>query len=345
MTLIRPVILSGGSGSRLWPVSSAGRPKQFLTLVGDESLYASTVDRAGLFGDFPPMVVTGAAHVELVGEASATEVRIVVEPSPRNTAAAIVAAALLSDPDEVLAILPADHLVADPHAFAAAINLAAEMAEAGGIVTLGVVPTRPETGFGWIRIGEEIREGVFVIGQFLEKPPLDDAIGMLASGGHYWNSGVFVAKSGEILAAAKQFAPEVLAAVSGAIPDDSPGVIYLREEFGSAPSVSFDKAIMERLSISYVVPLDAGWDDVGSWVGVWENIDHDSAGNAVRGEVIAVEATNSLIWSSERPIAVVGLDGVVVVETSDGILIAAMDQGQEIRSVVDSFRKKSEEHG
>jgi mannose-1-phosphate guanylyltransferase / mannose-6-phosphate isomerase len=345
VSVIHPVILSGGSGSRLWPVSNSERPKQFLSLIGDESLYASTVARARLFGDLPPTIVTGVAHRDLVGEISPDIGRIVIEPAPRNTAAAIVAAALLCHPDEILAVLPADHLVADADSFADALRIAVDIAEGGGVVTLGVVPTRPETGYGWIKIGEKVEPGAFVIDQFIEKPLFEAATAMLAGGDHYWNSGVFIAKSSEIVEAADRLVPDLLSSVRAAIPDNPGEVVYLTEEFGSVASVSFDTAIMERLSQSYVVPLDAGWSDVGSWVGVWENVDHDSDGNALRGDVVAVDSTNSLIWASDRQIAVVGLEGVVVVETDEGILIAAMDEGQAIRSVADKLREKLGENG
>lgn len=341
MTSIRPVILSGGSGSRLWPLSSAHRPKQFLALTGDQSLYEETLHRASLLSDLEPLIVTGAGLVDLVLEHTQGDVVIVVEPAPRNTAAAIVAAALVAGPDEVLVVLPADHLVADPESFVRSITKAVAVAESDGVVTLGVVPTRPETGYGWIKVGEGSVEDGYQIERFVEKPPEELANAMLADGNHLWNSGVFVGRSSVLVTWAERLIPEVVSAIRTSLPESPESPILLSSAFEEAPSVSFDSGVMERLPLGYVIPLDAGWSDVGSWVGVWENVDHDESGNAVRGDVVAMNSTNSLAWSSRRPIALVGLDGVVVVETDEGILVASMDSGQAIKAIVERLNERS----
>jgi mannose-1-phosphate guanylyltransferase/mannose-6-phosphate isomerase len=334
VSVVRPVILSGGSGNRLWPLSNPEQPKQFLRLFGDESLFESTIRRASHISAHPPTIVTGASHVEMVMAEAPSGAMVLVEPAPRNTAAAVVAAALVGDPEDISVILPADHLVSNVDAFAAAVATAVDIAELGGIVTLGVIPTRPETGYGWIKVGPTTTSGGSEIVEFVEKPTRDRAATMLEGGEYLWNSGVFIARNEQIQQAARLHAPLVVAAVEASIPRDRAIRIVLGSEFLESPSTSFDKAVMEQIPDGKVVPLDAGWSDVGSWISVWENTERDSAGNAVRGHAITVDSENSMVWSSGRPIALVGLQGVVVVETDEGILVADIASGQEIRSVV-----------
>ncbi len=285
------------------------------------------------------MVLTGTRHDELVTREAPPECVIVFEPGPRNTAPAIIAAALASPPEDILVILPADHLINEPAAFVESVQQAVKIAENGGIVTLGVVPSRAETGYGWIKLGPAGVDGGFAIDTFVEKPSKVVAEAMLANGDCLWNSGVFIARAGGVISAADQFAPETLNSVRASLPADTSGRVFLGGEFLKATADSFDKAVMERVPNGFVVPLDAGWNDVGSWMSVWENVSRDSSGNATQGPVVIVDSTNSLVWSSGRPIAVVGVEGVVVVETGEGILVVAMESGQQIRSVVEQLKQ------
>ncbi len=335
--------MSGGLGSRLWPLSHAGTPKQFLSLFGEKSLFRSTIDRASLLSDVPPMILTGTRHDDLVTEEAPPDAVIVFEPAPRNTAPAIIAAALVSHPEDILVILPADHLISDTDSFVESMHLAVRIAEKGGIVTLGVVPTRAETGYGWIKMGTAGEDGGFTIDTFVEKPSEDVATAMLDDGDYLWNSGVFIARASQVIAAAEEFSPETLISVQASVPANPSARVFLGDQFLQAPANSFDRAVMERVANGFVVPLDAGWSDVGSWLSVWENLNRDSSGNATRGTVVTVDSANSLVWSSGRPIAVVGVEGIVVVETEEGILVAAMESGQQIRSVVEQLDKISGE--
>ncbi len=329
MTRVRPVVLSGGSGTRLWPLSVRSRPKQFLQLVDDVSLFDATVKRArALPGESGVIVVTGSTHVPLVSESlDDREATVLVEPGPRNTAPAIVAAALTADPDDIMVILPSDHLIRDVSAFLRAAETAIDLANAGRIVTFGCVPDRPEVGYGWIKPGDDA-DGGFVIEEFVEKPDIDTAVQMLGEG-YLWNSGMFVARAEVILSEARS-TPNLVEAVRGAMPDRGS---ELTDRFLAAPSISFDHAVMEKTSLGTVVPLDAGWSDIGSWQAVWESSAHDSEGNVLEGEAYVLDARNSLIHASTRPVAVVGVEDLVVIETADGVLVIPRQRSQQVREV------------
>lgn len=338
MSVIRPVILSGGSGTRLWPVSRQDRPKQFLNLIGTSSLFSEAVERGNRIpNSVHPIIVTGRAHVDLVADELVDPAIVVVEPAPRNTAPAIVAAALVAEPTEILVVLPSDHLIRDSEAFFLAIDSAQRLAGRDAIATFGVVPTRPEAGYGWIRKGLAA-DGGFQIGEFVEKPSIESATEMLHDGDHLWNSGMFVARAGVIRETAKKLVPDLFDAVAASIPNPSGDRLDLTDTFLDAPSISFDHAIMENLDAGFVVPLDAGWSDIGSWEAIWEVTPKDELGNATEGDVVLVDSGNSLVRSSSRPIAVIGLNDVVVVETDAGILVAARDRVQEVRDVVKQLR-------
>lgn len=321
------MVLSGGSGTRLWPLSVDARPKQFLSLFGDESLFQSTLERArGLPGASDPIVVTGPSHAGLVEEtAGSSPPEILVEPGPRNTGPAIVAAALVAAPTDVLVILPSDHLIEDDAAFVEAAKGAIALAEEGGIVAFGCVPDRAEVGYGWIRPGAASGAG-FRIAEFVEKPGADAAASMLESG-YLWNSGMFVAVASVVIEEAASHGLADPIARSVARRDGR----RLGDDFLEAPAISFDHAIMEKTGRGMVVPLDAGWSDIGSWQAVWEKSSKDPLGNVVGGTVELIDVHNSLIRSSGRPVAVVGLDDVVVVETDDGILVTRRDRSQDVR--------------
>ncbi|MEX1093524.1 MAG: sugar phosphate nucleotidyltransferase [Acidimicrobiia bacterium] len=337
MSRVRSVVLSGGSGTRLWPLSVGARPKQFIDLFGGRSLFDATLDRArAIPGVVGVIVVSGTAHTDLIAEAldgTDQENIVLSEPSPRNTAPAIVAAALVADPQDILVVLPSDHLIPDTTEFNIAAGKAIELAEAGGVVAFGCVPDRPEVGYGWIKTGSAV-EGGFEIAEFVEKPDAARATELL-SGGYLWNSGMFVAKAAAILTEVE--GTELLASVARAVSERSNG--QLSDAFSTAPAISFDHQIMERTEQGLVVPLDAGWSDIGSWHAVWQVSAKDDAGNVLIGDVAAIDSHNSLVRSSSRRVAVVGVDDVVVVETEDGVLVIPRDRSQEVREVLLHFEE------
>lgn len=325
-----PVILSGGSGTRLWPLSSAARPKQFHALLGEETLVQATVRRLGDAG--APIVVCNEAHVaEVVAQletVSRSPSTVVVEPIGRNTAPAVAAAALVLDPDAVMMVLPADHLISDEDAFREAMTVAVDAAADGSLVTFGVVPTRADTGYGYIERGDG-RGRVFEVARFVEKPDTATAAEYVAAG-HLWNSGMFVFRAGTVLEELRRHEPAVVAAVEAALPDTDGPVVPLGDAFRDATSISIDHAVMERTDRAVVVPLDAGWTDVGSWNSVWEAV--AAGGDTVTaGEVLAVDVHRSYIRSESRPVAVIGLDDVIVVETPDGVLVMDRSRSQDVR--------------
>jgi len=333
---IRPVILSGGAGTRLWPLSRRESPKQFLELL-DEPLFEATLRRAaGVPGVGPITVVTGAEHVpaveKAVAAASAEVAAVLIEPSGRNTAPAVIAAALVSDHEDVLLVLPADHLISDGAAFAAAVGRAADLARDGELVTFGIEPTRAETGYGYIEKGDVI-EGGFRVASFKEKPGADEAARLFADGAHLWNSGMFVFTAGRIVEEARRHVPELVAGVSGVMPAGRSGMLKIGDGFVAVASISVDHAIMERTGHAVVVPLDAGWSDVGSWQAVWEQSAKDGSGNVVSGEVLTFDVAGSYLRSTSRTIAIAGVEGLVVVETPDVVLIVPVDRSQLVKDL------------
>lgn len=338
--LITPVILSGGSGTRLWPLSLDRRPKQLQTLVDSETMIQATARRtAGMDRVTPPMVICNSVQVDAVGsqlrEAGAPAASILVEPIGRNTAPAVAAAALLLEHDTVMAVFPADHVIADLDVFRTVLSVAAAEAEAGRIVTFGVVPTRPETGFGYIEVGER-RGQVAELRRFVEKPDLETAEQYVASGGYLWNSGIFVFTAGSILAELRRHEPDLVSiveeAVGEAVTEDE--VVRLSGRFADAKAISIDHAVMERTQSGVVVELEAGWSDVGSWQALWEVMSPDG-GTVTIGPVHTVDVARSYVRSQGRPVAVIGLDDVVVVETPDAILVMDRRRAQDVRSAAE----------
>lgn len=333
---IRPVILSGGSGTRLWPLSTARLPKQFADLIpGQDPLFTATLGRlAGLEGLGPPVVVTGAAHAELVRDAVAgSDALVLVEPAGRNTAPAVVAAALAVSPDDVLCVLPSDHLIGDLDAFRAAVGAAAALARDGRIVTFGVLPRRPDTGYGYLELGEEVAGGAHLIARFKEKPDAAEAARLVDDGRHLWNAGMFVLTAAAAIAETARWRPEVLAAVRSAVPPHPRGFVDLGESFLGAEAISFDHAVMEQTDLGVVLPLDAGWDDVGSYQSIHEHLPQDADGNAVAGRVVLDGVRDSLVIARSRVVAVAGLSEVAVIETPDAVLVVALDESQRVRDV------------
>ena len=333
---IRPVILSGGAGTRLWPLSTRDTPKQFIELLG-EPLFEATLNRVGeLPGAGPVTVVTGGDHVPAVDKASArspVEIStILIEPTGRNTAPAVVAAALVSDPEDVLLVLPSDHLIADSAAFAAAVGAAVQLGVGGALVTFGVEPSWAETGYGYIEKGEAI-DGGFRVARFKEKPDAGEAERLIADGDHLWNSGMFVFTARRIIEEAEHHVPEMVATVREALPAGEEGRIRIGDGFAGVPSISVDNAIMEKTEHAVVIPLEAGWSDVGSWQSVWEHGAGDDAGNVLIGDVIALGVGNSYVRAGSRTVAIAGVERLVVVETPDVVLIVPLDKSQVVRDL------------
>lgn len=332
---IRPVLLSGGSGTRLWPLSTRERPKQFIDLVG-RSLFDATLDRVGaVAGDGRFIVVTGADQVGTLEQAlanTASKATVLVEPASKNTAPAVVAAALVSEPEDVLLVMPSDHVISDTSAFVSAVNDAAVLAARGSLVTFGVKPNRAETGYGYIQIGSLDGPGFRVV-RFKEKPDFDEAQRLVADGNHLWNSGMFVFSAAALLEEAKLQIPEILDGVRASLPDVRDGTLVLDHVFSTVRSISVDHAILENAKNVSVVPLDAGWSDIGSWQTVWEASEHDGDGNALIGEVVALDVRGSYLRAGSRMIAIAGMDDVVVVETPQVILIVPKDRSQLVRDL------------
>jgi mannose-1-phosphate guanylyltransferase/mannose-6-phosphate isomerase len=325
-------------------VSRPDRPKQFLDLAGDASMLRATVARLnGVPGLDRPVVVCSADHAHLVHLELPDEApRLILEPVGRNTAPAAAAAALaLAEEDPVLLVLPADHAIADTAPFKAAVLAGARLAEAGRLVTFGVVPTHPETGYGYIRAGEAIDDGAFEVDAFVEKPDPATAESYVASGEFSWNSGMFMFTASRYLAELETREPEIVAAVGRAIGSQTmdPVLTLDAAEFAACPSDSIDFAVMEHTRSAAVIPFDAGWSDVGSWAALWDLSQHDARDNVGHGDVVMVDTEGSLAWSSsERLIATVGVEDLVVVDADDAVLVARRSRSQQVKDLVDSLR-------
>ncbi len=349
---IVPVLMSGGAGSRLWPMSRELYPKQLHSLCSERSMLQDTALRVGDGERFAaPMVVCNQEHRFIIAEQmrqiGLPPAAIVLEPVGRNTAAACAVAALKiveSDPEGLMLVLPADHQIQNSKAFLAAVERAAAAAAAGRFVTFGIQPTAPETGYGYIRRGDALAglTDAFAVAAFVEKPARDVAQRYLDSGEFYWNSGMFLFPAARMLEALEEYEPAVVAACRKALAVGCADLEFLRldpDAFAAAPSISIDYALMERTDKAAVIPADIGWTDVGSWSSLWEIGDKDIGGNVVVGDVLAEGVSNSYIRSEDQLTAVVGLDGVVVVATPDAVLVAAKDKAQDVKLVVERLKK------
>lgn len=347
--MLHPVILSGGSGSRLWPLSRHNQPKQFLALLGDRSLYQETVLRAGrLEGTAPAITICSEDHRFMVGE-QLSSVRqpsggILLEPVARNTAPAIAAAArhlLQSDSEGVMLIMPADHLIQDEAAFRAAVDRAAPLAREGWLVTFGIEPDAPETGYGYIEAGEPLETG-FKVKQFVEKPAVERAKSYLAQGGFAWNSGMFMFRADRYLAELERFAPEMAAAVENSMSRAVADLDFIRLDraaFEASPSDSIDYAVMEKTDRAAVVPVSCGWSDIGSWSSLWAVSERDDTGNHHVGDVVSVDSRDCLVRASDRRlVATIGVDDLVIVDTPDATLVARKDRVQDVKTIVDTLK-------
>jgi mannose-1-phosphate guanylyltransferase/mannose-1-phosphate guanylyltransferase/mannose-6-phosphate isomerase len=353
---IRPVLLSGGSGTRLWPLSREGMPKQLLPLVSDLSLLQETAMRVADRLQFSqPIVIANQAHADLVAgqlrglPGGPADIHLVLEPMGRNTAPAIAVAALLAaadDPQAIILVLPADHLIGDLVGFRQAVEDAGRAAAAGALVTFGIVPDRPETGYGYIRRGEGFApaDGCWRVAGFVEKPDLATAEGFVAGGKHLFNSGMFVLPAARVLEELERHEPGLVPACRQAIAEgrDVAGALRLdAAAFVRAPSISIDYAVMERTADAVVVPVDIGWSDIGSWSALWELTAKDAAGNAVSGDVLLDGASGCHVVSRGATTAVIGIADAVVVVTPDAVLVARRDRVQDVKGIVARLKARS----
>ena len=347
MAQLQPVLLSGGSGTRLWPLSREAYPKQFLPLAGDDTMVQATWRRVEALADLAPIVVANEEHRFLVAEqlrqVGAPVPAILLEPVGRNTAPAIAAAALQAmagGADPLLLVLPSDHVVRDVAGFQRAVREASSAAEAGALVTFGIVPDAPETGFGYIQA--EAGDGLRQVLRFVEKPDAATARSYLDAGGYYWNSGMFLFRASRYLEELARFRPDIVDAVRAAhaaARHDGDFVRLDKDAFSACPSDSIDYAVMEKTADAMVLPVDIGWNDVGSWSALWDVAERDADGNAHHGDVIAVDSRNSYAYA-QRLVALVGLDDIVVVETDDAVLVARKDKVQEVKQVVARLKQE-----
>jgi mannose-1-phosphate guanylyltransferase/mannose-6-phosphate isomerase len=366
MIQVAPVILCGGSGTRLWPLSRTGFPKQFLCLTGNESLFQQAAQRLAALGNgsiqvAAPVIVSGEDHrflaSEQLREVGITTGTALLEPTGRNTAPALTLAALAAvqnGQDPVLVVTPADQTIANPAAFTAAVQQAIAQAEQGNIVILGVTPDKPETGYGYIRTDqsriEPLLENVLNVAAFVEKPSLQTAQKYLSEGGYYWNAGMFVLKASLWLAAIEQFAPAILQATRTAWAARKTDGAFVRPgkaEFEAIPSESVDYAVMEHCPGSafpiQMVPLDAGWSDLGAWDAVWQVQPKDAQGNAHVGDVLHTDSHNTLVHASSRLVALVGVSDLVVVETADAVLVTTKSRSQDVKHIVNQLTAQKRE--
>ena len=355
---MHPVVLSGGAGTRLWPLSRALYPKQLMALVGETSLLHQTLERVGdgqRFG--APLVICNQEHRFLIAEQlrnhGLNDTTILLEPLGRNTAPAACIAALhlaKQDPEALILLLPSDHYVGNPDAFIVGVERAAAAAAAGWLTTFGITPERPETGYGYIRHAEALDGliGCYRVARFVEKPDRKTAEAYLSSGDYAWNSGMFLFQAGQMIAEMERLQPAILSACRQALDKAAEDLDFLRldqEAFAKAPAISIDYAVMEKTDRAAVVPVDIGWTDVGSWDALWQVAETDSRGNATSGDVIALDSDNSYLRSDGRLLATLGVKDLVVVVTGDAVMVCPRGRAQDIRQLVDQLEKdKRSEH-
>ena len=347
--MLFPVIMAGGTGSRLWPLSRQLNPKQFLPLADDQlSMLQATIQRLQGLDVGLPRLICNEQHrflaAEQLRQLGMEGANILLEPVGRNTAPAIALAALQAvaqDGDATLLVLAADHLIQDVAAFHASIRTALPLAEAGKLVTFGIVPTHPETGYGYIKRGGACGEGGFAVSRFVEKPDLATARNYLASGEYFWNSGMFLFRASRYLEELERFQPAILAACRKALAGGQQDMHFTRvdaEAFAACPEDSIDYAVMEKTADAAMVPLNAGWSDIGSWSALWDVSEKNAEGNVLRGDVLAHATRNTYVHAEHRLVATVGVEDLVVVETKDAILVAHKDHVQDVKKIVESIK-------
>jgi mannose-1-phosphate guanylyltransferase/mannose-6-phosphate isomerase len=345
-----PVILAGGSGTRLWPLSRKHYAKQYLALGGDKTMLQETVERLGNLAHLPPLLICNedsrflaAEQMRQMGRADAT---ILLEPAGRNTAPAIALGALealAGGDDPILLVMPADHKIHDSAAFLVAAQTGMDLAADGKLVTFGITPTHPETGYGYIRSGAPVSKA-FTVDAFVEKPDLATAEGYLEAGGYYWNSGIFMFRASRYIEELGKFRKDILKACQDAFAGKQADLDFLRfdkEAFLACPEDSIDYAVMEKTEESVVVPLDAGWSDIGSWAALWEASPKDADGNCEIGDVISLNGTGNYINAESRLVTAVGLEDMVIVETKDTVFVAPKNKVQDIKALVENLKKSN----
>ncbi|MEI7370707.1 mannose-1-phosphate guanylyltransferase/mannose-6-phosphate isomerase [Pectobacterium brasiliense] len=346
--MILPVIMAGGSGSRLWPLSRTLYPKQFLSLISNLTMLQDTVMRLHDIEHKSPLFICNEAHRFIVAEQlrqkSIKHSGIILEPVGRNTAPAIALAALQAiqnGDDPILLVLAADHAIQNEDAFVAAVSSAIAHASKGKLVTFGIVPDRPETGYGYIRRGSSI-ENAFTVASFVEKPDAVSAQNYLDSGEYYWNSGMFMFKASRYLKELECHSPEIYNACSKSIEGINKDLDFIRldsKAFHICPDDSIDYAVMEKTGDAVVVPMDASWSDVGSWSALWDIAEKDKNGNAIRGDVLTEKTSSSYIYSQNKLVATVGIDNLIIVETKDAVLVANKDSVQDVKAIVEKLKR------
>ena len=351
--MIIPVILSGGSGTRLWPLSRSLYPKQLLSLTGEHTMLQDTVFRLASIAERGPLYcICNESHRFLVAEqlheTGAELGEIILEPSGRNTApAAAIAAMLITKkyPGALMLVLPADHVILDPEAFTAAVAVGTSAAERGDLVTFGITPNAPETGYGYIRVSRNSKsdKAACPVIEFVEKPDRETAERYISSGDYFWNSGIFLFKAESYLLELEAYAPAMLAACRDALEKAVADLDFLRLDaaaFCASPSNSIDYAVMEKTTKASLVPLDAGWNDVGAWSALWDVQECDDAGNIKKGDVLVHEVKNCYIHATSRLVTAVGLEGHIIVETSDAVLVASRECVQDVKVLVEELKKR-----
>ncbi len=351
---ITPVIMSGGSGTRLWPASRKMYPKQFLSLHGSKTMLQETMDRLRGLDLNPPIVVCNEAHRFVVAEQlrqiGTDNAAIILEPDGRNTAPAIALAAIhdqaINGDGSLLLVLAADHVIQNEQVFQHAVGLAEQGAREHKLITFGIVPDQAETGYGYIQYERDDGGDLFPVKEFKEKPDRVTAEGYLASGDYLWNSGMFLFSSAVYMNELERLSPQIASVCREAMADTARDLDFIRinaEVFSRCPSDSIDYAVMEKTDQAMVVPLDAGWSDIGSWSSLWSVNDKDGEGNSVHGDVMLVDAHNNLVMSESRLLAMVGVDDLIVVETKDAVMVASKDKSQEVKAIVDRLKNEGRE--
>lgn len=353
-TRLYPVILSGGAGSRLWPLSREAFPKQLLPLVSERTMLQETVLRLSeIANSAAPILVCNNEHRFLAAEQllqiGVKPLALMLEPVARNTAPAIAAAAKFindTDPNAMMLVLPADHLIENLSAFTNAVENARQAAEQGFLVTFGIVPDHPETGYGYIRKGMAIQglDSVFCVDRFAEKPDRETAGRYLDEGGYYWNSGMFVFKTSVLLDELRRYEPAIALASADAVSNSHADFDFTRldkQAFARCPAKSIDYALMERTSNAAVVPVNMGWNDIGSWSSLWSAHKKDQFGNVERGDVFSEQTKNCFLRAESRALAVIGVENLIVVETADAVLVVHQDYAQDVKKVVDHLKAQN----
>lgn len=353
--MIIPIIMAGGSGTRLWPLSHSLYPKQFLSLINENSLLQETLKRLDGLNCLPPVIVSNNEHRFIVAEQlrqfGVDDFQIILEPVGRNTAPAVALAALKSlelHGDHHMLVLAADHAIQDIEAFHAAVLAAEQESVDNKLVTFGIVPTKPETGYGYIKKGEQVKNSVFKVNSFVEKPDLETAKNYLEQKCYLWNSGMFMFKASVYLDELKKFRPDILAACKESLSSASTDLDFIRlnsDVFAECPDESIDYAVMEKTQDCVVIPLDADWSDIGSWTSLWEISEKDEHENVSHGDVINYNSRNNYIYSEGSLISTVGVNNLIIVQTKDALLVAQQDNVQDIKKIVEILKKqKRSEH-